>query len=322
MFALKSMYFELQFVHSSVRMLAVMLTALTQLGKAVSFFPFVLIHATFIVKKGEDFILSDSFVATSQMQQSGKFPFLSMLIFVVSCLQIGFWWFFVSNLFLLPFLTLFQRWISVYYKKTTDYQEEDYTLQNSIWYCCMEKWYICTTKWHLSGLPVQPTPKIWTEASQGRKKKERLWSWHHGGWRSEPLFLWEGNRLLGQIDRDGQFVELGLLDDAGSIQQSGSRTPSVWHIVSPVLARRQRSSIVNAHTVCSPILHADERVPRSMNTKHANRKRNNESIGFLSYVYFLVFLITCCRIIRISHLQISCCNKGGDVTLSVLGLIR
>ena len=26
------------------------------------------------------------------------------------------------------------------------------------------------------------------------------------------------NRLLGQIDRDGQFVELGLLDDAGSIQ--------------------------------------------------------------------------------------------------------
>ena len=40
-------------------------------------------------------------------------------------------------------------------------------------------------------------------------------------------FLWEGNRLLGQIDRDGQFVELGLLDDAGSIQQSGSRTPSV-----------------------------------------------------------------------------------------------
>ena len=37
----------------------------------------------------------------------------------------------------------------------------------------------------------------------------------------------EGNWLLGQIDRDGQFVELGLLDDAGSIQQSGSRTPSV-----------------------------------------------------------------------------------------------
>ena len=33
--------------------------------------------------------------------------------------------------------------------------------------------------------------------------------------------------LLGQIDRDGQFIELGLLDDAGSIQQSGSRTPSV-----------------------------------------------------------------------------------------------
>ena len=29
--------------------------------------------------------------------------------------------------------------------------------------------------------------------------------------------------------------------------------------------------------------------------------------------YFLVFLITCCRIIRISHLQISGCNKGGDV---------
>ena len=28
---------------------------------------------------------------------------------------------------------------------------------------------------------------------------------------------------------------------------------------------------------------------------------------------FLVFLITCCRIIRISHLQISCCNKGCDV---------
>ena len=34
---------------------------------------------------------------------------------------------------------------------------------------------------------------------------------------------------------------------------------------------------------------------------------------FLSYVYFLVFLITCRRIIRISHLQISCCDKGGDV---------
>ena len=41
---------------------------------------------------------------------------------------------------------------------------------------------------------------------------------------------------------------------------------------------------------------------------------------FLSYVYFLVFLITCCRIIWISHLQISCCNKGGDVTLTVLGM--
>ena len=50
-----------------------------------------------------------------------------------------------------------------------------------------------------------------------------------------------------------------------------------------------------------------------MNTKHANRKRNNESTGFLSFVYLLVFLITCCRIIGISHLQIACCNKGGDV---------
>ena len=164
-------------------------------------------------------------------------------------------------------------------------------------------------------------PPTWGCLAREEKERAAL-SWHHGGWRTEPLFLWEGKRLLGQIDRDGQFVELGLLDDAGSIQQSGSRTPSVWHIVSPVLARRQRSSIVNAHTTCSPILHADERVPRSMNTKHANRKRNNESIGFLSYVYFLVFLITCCRIIRISHLQISCCNKGCDVTLSVLGLIR
>ena len=34
--------------------------------------------------------------------------------------------------------------------------------------------------------------------------------------------------------------------------------------------------------------------------------------------YFLVFLITCCRIIRISHLQISCCNKGGDVMFTIL----
>ena len=34
---------------------------------------------------------------------------------------------------------------------------------------------------------------------------------------------------------------------------------------------------------------------------------------FLSYVYFLVFLIACRRIIRISHLQISCCDKGSDV---------
>ena len=41
----------------------------------------------------------------------------------------------------------------------------------------------------------------------------------------------------------------------------------------------------------------------------------------LSYVYFLVFLITCCRIIWISHLQIPCCNKGCDVTLTVLCLI-
>ena len=42
--------------------------------------------------------------------------------------------------------------------------------------------------------------------------------------------------------------------------------------------------------------------------------------SFLSYVYFLVFLITCCRIIWISHLQIPCSNKGCNVTLSVLGM--
>ena len=64
-------------------------------------------------------------------------------------------------------------------------------------------------------------------ASQGRKKKERLCPGTMVGGGQSRSFLWEGNRLLGQIDRDGQFVELGLLDDAGSIQQSGSRTPSV-----------------------------------------------------------------------------------------------
>ena len=164
-------------------------------------------------------------------------------------------------------------------------------------------------------------PPTWGCLTSGDKKGERPCPDTMVGGGQSRFSCGKGTWLLGQIDRDGQFVELGLLDDAGSIQQSGSRTPSVRHIVSPVLARRQRSSIVNAHTACSPILHADERVPRSMNTKHANRKRNNESIGFLSYVYFLVFLITCCRIIRISHLQISCCNKGGDVTLTVLCLI-
>ena len=35
--------------------------------------------------------------------------------------------------------------------------------------------------------------------------------------RAALVWGWK-NRLLGQIDRDGQFVELGLLDDAGSIQ--------------------------------------------------------------------------------------------------------
>ena len=43
-------------------------------------------------------------------------------------------------------------------------------------------------------------------------------------------------------------------------------------------------------------------------------------IVILSFVYFLVFLITCCRIIWISHLQIPCSNKGCNVTLSVLGM--
>lgn len=41
---------------------------------------------------------------------------------------------------------------------------------------------------------------------------------------------------------------------------------------------------------------------------------------FLFCCYFLVFLIACRRIFRVGHLQISCCNKGGDVTLMVLGM--
>ena len=41
---------------------------------------------------------------------------------------------------------------------------------------------------------------------------------------------------------------------------------------------------------------------------------------FLFCCYFLVFLVACRRIIRIGHLQISGCNKGGDVTLTVLGM--
>ena len=45
------------------------------------------------------------------------------------------------------------------------------------------------------------------------------------------------------------------------------------------------------------------------------------SLSFLLfYCYFLVFLIACRRIFRVGHLQISCCNKGGDVTFTVLGM--
>ena len=48
---------------------------------------------------------------------------------------------------------------------------------------------------------------------------------------------------------------------------------------------------------------------------------DEESTHFYYFVVtFLFFLITCRRIFRVGHLQISCCNKGGDVTLTVLGM--
>ena len=56
--------------------------------------------------------------------------------------------------------------------------------------------------------------------ASGDKKRESgpvLTPWWVEG-RAAFLVGREGNRLLGQIDRDGKFVELGLLDDAGSIQ--------------------------------------------------------------------------------------------------------
>lgn len=39
--------------------------------------------------------------------------------------------------------------------------------------------------------------------------------------------------------------------------------------------------------------------PVCMKMKHANWSKNNESIVFFSYVYFLVFLVACRRIIKI-----------------------
>ena len=42
---------------------------------------------------------------------------------------------------------------------------------------------------------------------------------------------------------------------------------------------------------------------------------------YLFPCHFLIFLIACRRIFWIGHLQVACCDKGADVTLSVLGLI-
>lgn len=59
----------------------------------------------------------------------------------------------------------------------------------------------------------------------------------------------------------------------------------------------------------------------SMNMKHANwRKYKGSILLFSILLYFHVFLVACRWIFRIGHLQISCCNKGGDVTLSILGM--
>ena len=43
---------------------------------------------------------------------------------------------------------------------------------------------------------------------------------------------------------------------------------------------------------------------------------------YLFSCHFLIFLIACLRIFRIGHLQVACCDKGGDVTLSFFCLIR
>ena len=48
---------------------------------------------------------------------------------------------------------------------------------------------------------------------------------------------------------------------------------------------------------------------------------NIKSLSFLLFCcYFFVFLVACRRIFRVGHLQISCCDKGCDVTLTVLGM--
>ena len=61
-------------------------------------------------------------------------------------------------------------------------------------------------------------PPTWSCLTSGDKQESGpvptpLWV------EGRAAFVWGWkNRLLGQIDRDGQFVELGLLDDARSIQ--------------------------------------------------------------------------------------------------------
>lgn len=81
---------------------------------------------------------------------------------------------------------------------------------------------------------------------------------------------------LSEVSTGGFYVvdSYGDEREAGGIEEDVDDRPqiivhstepkksSAAHIVSPVLSGQQQSSIENAHTACSPILHADERVLR------------------------------------------------------------